>query len=215
MNRTKLSAEESSGKLPLGRSKLGGHPDLPASIAWPAITELNPSGLLAKSVDFFENNGHRMELPFVCQLNLAEIDNAFAKKGMLYFFTSLFSDDLGGVQAVLFYEGNEALVRREHPLDTKAMGIDAAYPLPEFEISADEDQEEEEDEYGVSQLFGEPEEIQERDDEGRILLLQLSGMTFEPAFQYVCSDGSMYFTMLEEDLRKKDFSRVVASLDYT
>ena len=67
---------ESSAKQPVGRSKLGGQPDLPDSFTWPT----------------FDNK----PMVFFGQINLAEIkdldkENVLPKKGILYFF-SYFKD---------------------------------------------------------------------------------------------------------------------------
>ncbi|EMY12177.1 PF09234 domain protein [Leptospira weilii str. Ecochallenge] len=57
------------GERKLGQSKLGGPPDLPASLSYPK-----------------DENGN--DIPFLCQLNLGEFDNEIASEGILYFFVN-------------------------------------------------------------------------------------------------------------------------------
>jgi predicted DNA-binding WGR domain protein/uncharacterized protein YwqG len=206
--------------IPVGKSRLGGHPDLPRSIAWPELRKLPSSVISGRTIDFFEENGRRLALPFLCQLNLAELKNNFAKKGMLYFFSSLFPDDLQGLQAVIFYDGKEPLVRRQQEIRAKEIGVDAPYPLPEYLLNVDAK------DRADTRLFGAPVYHDSEDEEEapatgplapreKVLLLQIAGVEFGSTFNHVCSDGSIFFTMTAGDLAKRDFRRVVSSMRYT
>jgi uncharacterized protein YwqG len=157
-------------------------------------------------------------LPFLCQLNLAEFKNDFAKKGMLYFFSSLFPDELQGLQVVIFYDGKEPLARRQEQIPAQEIGVDAPYPLPEYLLNVDSGGR------ADTRLFGAPvhhdSDDEEEGSEGlaprdKVLLLQIAGVEFGSAFNYVCSDGSIFFTMTAGDLAKRDFRRVVSSMRYT
>jgi uncharacterized protein YwqG/predicted DNA-binding WGR domain protein len=64
-------------KTPVGMSKLGGQPDLPAGVSWP-VAKLKLSGI-------------EISLPFIAQFNLAELhpydgEGLLPDSGMLYFF---------------------------------------------------------------------------------------------------------------------------------
>jgi uncharacterized protein YwqG/predicted DNA-binding WGR domain protein len=64
-------------ETPVGTSKLGGHPDLPAGVSWP-VAKLKLSGI-------------EISLPFIAQFNLAElhpydVEGLLPDSGMLYFF---------------------------------------------------------------------------------------------------------------------------------
>jgi uncharacterized protein YwqG len=94
------------GSLPLGKSRIGGRPDLPPNVEWPYVID----------------DGDYEPLMFVAQINfedLAEVDrdDVFPKKGILYFW-----DDYNGrddAWKVLFYEGEtEILTRTANPRET-------------------------------------------------------------------------------------------------
>lgn len=110
-------------ELPVGRSKFGGHPDLPPGLEWP------------------ERRGER--LAFLAQINLAELADLnhcgdLPDAGMLYFFwdadacPGVYSSDSRDAGAVLFYEQNQGLIRAERPSDLvpnllfPAAGVDGA-----------------------------------------------------------------------------------------
>ncbi|WP_026054304.1 DUF1963 domain-containing protein [Leptospira weilii] len=94
----------------LGQSKLGGTPDLPASLSYPK-----------------DENGN--DIPFLCQLNLGEFDNEIASEGILYFFCQL--DDTTEYGVVLFSKDTKSLI----PSDRQHLDIGITYPLTEMAIS--------------------------------------------------------------------------------
>ena len=122
--------------IPLGASKLGGDPDLPAELPWP------------------RREGSDLPLSFLGQLNLAEVhpwDQAgeLPERGMLYFFYDCSEDgmpwgfdpeDRDG-HRVCFYDGNAPLERRTPPedleqdgngllFDSAALSFDSEIELP-------------------------------------------------------------------------------------
>jgi hypothetical protein len=84
----------------LGQSRIGGHPDLPASIAWPFNTKLN------------------RPLCFMLQINLAELPpiNSLPSTGMLYLFLDESEND---AQQLIFYWGHETLQPSQLPKGTQ------------------------------------------------------------------------------------------------
>lgn len=99
--------------IPVGASKFGGHPDLPADAAW------------------FRTGAGDIPMSFIAQINFAEtapfdLEHRLPEQGMLYFFYDCSCDgmpwgfnpnDSDGWQ-VYFYNGDPAaLSRREAPLD--------------------------------------------------------------------------------------------------
>lgn len=181
-----------------GTSKLGGWPDLPASIKWP--------------------KGEKGSLAFLCQINLAEFFSDFASKGMLYFFTVPSSDDLGHDHAVIFYDGDEKFELRKASLEWMEGLVDVELPLPEFKLTLGSKQSE-----GDSHLFGQGDYIQEdieEDDEnirrGEKLILQIDASQFGDTFQYVCGeDGILCFLMPKKDFAKKNFKNARAIIQST
>jgi hypothetical protein len=94
-------AEKGQGNI--GQSRIGGYPDLPASIAWP----LHP------------HPDYRQPLCSILQLNLSELpdfpENPLPNKGMLYLFQS---DGDNDAQQLFIYQGNEPLQPTQLPEDT-------------------------------------------------------------------------------------------------
>lgn len=101
-----LSAPTNDPDLPLGTSKIGGWPDLPYSAGWPNVLR----------------GGRRVTMPFIAQLNLADVAGFEAAeplppRGVLYFFaeTGLFPH-YGKQGRVLYFRGDATdLVRRQPP----------------------------------------------------------------------------------------------------
>lgn len=115
-----------AGNNHTGRSKFGGWPDLPASIEVPKA--------YISAYDIETN------LAFICQLNLAEFPNSFAPTGMLYFFSTIFSDSIEGCK-VIYYDGNEPLTERQYAIteymeDRTTRLADCDFPLPTFDFHA-------------------------------------------------------------------------------
>jgi hypothetical protein len=84
----------------LGQSRIGGHPDLPSSIAWPVNNKIN------------------RPLCFILQINLAELPPTphLPTKGMLYLFLDESEND---AQQLVFYSGDETLQPTQLPKDTQ------------------------------------------------------------------------------------------------
>lgn len=100
-----LDADEQSGKSAIGRSRIGGDPDLPDDITWPV-------------------KKHK-QLSFLAQINLGgmprALGGALPEKGMLWFFYDVGSEAFGmepsdrGSWAVLYREDAQNLQRRDPP----------------------------------------------------------------------------------------------------
>lgn len=140
--------------LPVGVSKFGGCPDLPAGTEW------------------FRRSDNDIPMSFVAQVNFAEaapfdLEGRLPRSGMLYFFYDCSPDgmpwgfdpkDSDGWKG-LYYDGDpSALSRREAPADLEdddngilfsaaRMGFDAAMelPSPESDLTNDLDLPEDED----------------------------------------------------------------------
>ena len=74
----------SSGNLPIGASKIGGCPDVPADFVWPYVTG---GGIC-------ENDDKPHPLTFMAQFNLSELadcdtENRLPKAGLLSFFMTM------------------------------------------------------------------------------------------------------------------------------
>lgn len=89
---------------PVGCSRIGGFPDLPASIPWPASTL---------------KGYYRC---FVLQINLAQLpdfeNNPFPRQGMLYLFTE---DNDDRADQIIVYRGDETLTSAEPPDSNKVV----------------------------------------------------------------------------------------------
>lgn len=180
-------------------SKLGGLPNMPKSLKWPA-----------------SEDGEY--LPFLCQIDLSEFKNDFANGGILYFFCSLSSDEIYD-QTVIYYDGDEKLEPRTVDPDKLDGVLDCDYPLKAYFLEFDADGGNEE--VTALQLFGKGNYLQgnieeEEFDEQDKLLLQVDAQKFDNTFQYICSTmGRIYFVILKEDLNDKNFKDVYAEMQYT
>jgi uncharacterized protein YwqG len=89
------------GQGKVGQSRMGGYPDLPASLPWPTDPLLGNA------------------LCFILQLNLAELptfsENPLPTKGMLYLFLD---EDEDHAQQLIIYLGDEPLKLTQLPKDT-------------------------------------------------------------------------------------------------
>jgi uncharacterized protein YwqG len=233
---------EKQKSLPVGASKFGGKPDMPASLAWPT----------------FESDEDRA-LPFLLQINLAntakmDLEGLLPKKGVLYFFSDTSPDDLSEV-AVLYADGNK-LVRRDFPedlVDRKdeedfvaqlpelAVKLYGMFTIPSVELLRARANLTDGDEKALydlkealiklthkklasecSRLLGWPDSIQDEvvENEEQISLLQLNGMGLSPkavhsVFEHWCSDGLIHYVIEESALRKKRFDDATAGMAYT
>lgn len=125
----------SENKIGVGKSKIGGKPDLPSEQNW--VFETNNEIVIEKKYFFF-NKKTQIEitkpLSFVAQINLSEIqnydiENLLPKKGMLYFFYTAEQNAWGfdisdkNKFKVLFYDGDLSnLKSREFPESLENFG---------------------------------------------------------------------------------------------
>lgn len=135
----RLAAHASDdAQIPVGASKLGGLPDLPADVAWPQCQDLSwGEGWWTKE----QIQGG--PLFFLLQLNMADVahldsEHALPDTGMLYFFAALWKDGFpnDGVEPdswkVIYYDGERNLLRRTPaPPVSDEMDIDTPLPLGE------------------------------------------------------------------------------------
>jgi uncharacterized protein YwqG len=119
-------------EIPIGRSKIGGRPDLPSSMAWPCTVKGEP-------------------LSFLAQFNCAELafegfDVGLPQSGMLYFFYSSAQESWGDSKEdedkfrCLFWENIPPLKRTDFPdgltggaFQACALHIKPAYGLPNWD----------------------------------------------------------------------------------
>jgi uncharacterized protein YwqG len=118
---TPTTVDES--QLPIGASKIGGHPDLPPEIAWP-MRDGMPLGFLAQ-----------FDLMEVARY---DVDGVLPPSGMLSFFYDfatapwgLYPEDRGGWQVQYFERDKSALTQAEWP-DTLAQLYRLPAHRPEF-----------------------------------------------------------------------------------
>lgn len=127
----RLSYCKTDDALPVGSSKLGGQPDLPADFLWP---EYEGEG-------YGDNCVKRRPLAFLAQINLKDVANfdregLLPKTGLLSFFYEVVSMRWGfdvkdrGCARVFYFPETESL--RSTPLHT---GLDRDGILPACEIS--------------------------------------------------------------------------------
>jgi uncharacterized protein YwqG len=94
---------EDENSIPLGRSKIGGRPDLPKNIEWVSVT----------------HGDKRFSLLFIAQFNLAEIkpydeENLLPASGILYFFAdSIWNGFITNEARVIYFDGDLSLLERK------------------------------------------------------------------------------------------------------
>lgn len=123
---------ENTEKLPIGTSKVGGHPDLPEGFKWYYFNGRVPLE------DFTKNR----PLSFIAQINCKEVkkydlDNRLPSTGILYFFYELetmswgFDPNDKGSARVYYYDGDiSKLVRTDYPKD-----MPREYKLPSIKLT--------------------------------------------------------------------------------
>ncbi len=186
-------------KQSLGASRLGGLPDLPQSIEWPKLED--------------------KLLPFIAQLNLADIPNsrmsALPNRGWLYVF-GVFGDENDTV-AVFSYDGDvSTLSRADRPASEKIWSdwcgtqFYSTVALTVVEGSADSVW----DTCGgwlfgeMSEVFGTPGEEADRAMKDGTDWINLFAVTSVGNMQW--SDaGHLYFLIRRSDLAMPDFSDVL------
>ncbi len=230
--------------LPVGASKFGGQPDLPAKLKWPT----------------YADDEDRM-LPFVLQLDLAALhghdkEGLLPKKGMLYFFSDTAPDELEDGRVLYTEQPIEKLVRRPFPEDLvdRVKQADFIAQLPEYKIEltpvftlpplaflrdravlTDDDEQTLQTLAATviklankklpaqcSRLLGWPDSLQGEVVESvdHIALLQLNGYELSPkgiekVFEHWCGDGLIHFLITRADLEKQKFDRATATMAYT
>ena len=118
--------------IPLGASKLGGHPDLPGAVNWPLSSTLVDVEDIPQGDDEPWNG---IPLAFLAQLNLADVagydvGGVLPVSGMLYFFLEVSDETYFGAYLekqdswrVLCYDGDlSLLVRAPYPDDLPQEG---------------------------------------------------------------------------------------------
>lgn len=123
----------SKGNLPIGASKIGGCPDVPADFVWPYVTG---GGIC-------ENDDKPHPLTFMAQFDLSELspcdtENRLPKAGLLSFFYDDESQDWGENQqcAKVFYFPPQApLLRMPLPLDRPKNCDDEYIDIGELTVS--------------------------------------------------------------------------------
>lgn len=118
----------SEGSIPIGQSKIGGRPDLPASFSW--FNETNT--VKTKKLLFFGKESEQTitkSLSFIAQINLSEIsqfdsENLLPKSGILYFFYASKQDAWGfdikdqNKFKIIYFDGDLTTLKRfEFPED--------------------------------------------------------------------------------------------------
>lgn len=111
-------------EIPIGKSKVGGKPDLPDTVEW--VTETNEEVAIEKKFLFIPKKTKRLvtkPLSFIAQINLSEVsgldeENLLPKTSILYFFYSAEQEAWGfdikdrNKFKVLYYNGDLASLRR-------------------------------------------------------------------------------------------------------
>jgi hypothetical protein len=228
----------------VGASKLGGQPDLPPKLAWPAFAD-DPDEML----------------PFVMQFELAAVhpfdkEGLLPAKGMLYVFSDTSPDDLRDARVLYADVPTAKLARRAFPeeLVDRAKQRDFIAQVPEYKIELGqvftlpsydylharaeltEEDREALDELRTtlvklgnkklpqqcSRLLGWPDSVQgdivENVDD--IALLQLNGYELSPkgiekVFEHWCSDGLIHFVIDAKSLAKQQLHKATGSMAYT
>ncbi|PEI69485.1 YwqG family protein [Bacillus wiedmannii] len=207
----------------VGSSKMGGVPDLPATLEYP-MYKGNP-------------------LQFIAQFNLNDLQNvgmghSLPKTGMLYFFSieNYLEEDVNPTEAgrVLYYDVPVEQLRRADELQTNynqcATTFELTYKLPELFIEDEADSDRflqllEElipDNYDNHQMFGEPFSVQDEVlyETGQYMNIEPQQMTL--LFQ-IDSDtkncnmmwgdlGMLYFCIGNEDLKNRRFENTCCVL---
>ncbi|PJZ56328.1 DUF1963 domain-containing protein [Leptospira barantonii] len=106
----------SPSEVDLGKSKFGGHPNLPSGT-------------------FYPQNDSEEDIPFLCQINLKDFENEISPTGLLLFFCQL--DDTTEYGRVIFVDEEQSLSSAvPQNIDTKYMDIE--YPFSTYPISFQE-----------------------------------------------------------------------------
>ncbi len=124
-------------QIPVGASKLGGLPDLPAHVAWPQCKSMSPDETYW--IDVQRQGG---PLWFLLQVNLtdtASMDSeaTLPHAGMLYFFAALWKDGfpMDGITPdcwkVIYYDGDLTSLRRT-PVPVIPEGLRNALELESY-----------------------------------------------------------------------------------
>lgn len=132
-----IAQASDDAQIPVGASKLGGLPDLPADIAWPQCKSMSPD-----ETYFIDVQRQGGPLWFLLQVNLADTasmdsEAALPNTGMLYFFAALWKDGfpMDGITPdcwkVIYYDGKPSLLRRT-PVPAIPEGLRNALELESY-----------------------------------------------------------------------------------
>jgi hypothetical protein len=119
----------SDNEIPIGATKIGGHPDLPPEISYPIMAsftkDIREKEFLSERQFRFAKTGEETipetTMRFIAQINLSEVspydrDGFLPKTGMLYFFWGGKYDGPERYDKVIYYDGNAELTRTAPPL---------------------------------------------------------------------------------------------------
>ncbi len=207
MNYPKISIStlEAEDKLPIGSSKFFGNPDMWHGFDWP---------------EYLDSDGNYYCMDFICQINCADlaefdINSAFPKTGMLYFFYAL--DDtpfaLKKSSPVCYYYSGDI-----KELDELVLMFDdgslAQTKEQKIEFSIDSTAR-----YPDHHLLGEPSiSLFDSDAQGlgnMILLFEMYGFETSDRNIYFWDDGTLQFYVDPEKLKVGDVSSVEVRLNTT
>ncbi len=226
--------EDVGVNIPIGASKMGGFPDLPPEIEYPVMTAYTEKLLngFNDKVDRYEKSAMQL----VAQINLyelaesgADVENLFAKTGMLYIFWSgeimtlenneyvefhLDEIEKRDTQKVIYWNGDMSSLKRTpppclyHSLYFDNNIEEECFPEKAVDFIKREEYYYDDENSESNKLFGFPYGVNKpwlEDDEVNL-------------FQFDCYDifysvWYAYWIMNREDLKKFDFSRVSVAFD--
>ncbi len=144
----RLSYGKAEGALPVGSSKIGGKPDLPADFVWPEF----------EGIDYRDDSVKRRPLAFLAQINLKDVadydqEELLPKTGLLSFFYEVtampwgFDGAHGDGARVYYFSENETLVPITLPEDLEegilpecTVAFSPHISLPSYESFAELDE---------------------------------------------------------------------------
>ncbi|MDE7137894.1 MAG: DUF1963 domain-containing protein [Ruminococcus sp.] len=229
----------------MGSSKMGGFPDLPPEIEYPTMSEYTETWLS----DFNEGKTEHYEksaMQLVAQINLcelaesgADVENLFAKTGMIYIFwsgegadlesnkyvaTEVAEPDKKACHKVIYWDGDMSTLKRtEPPCPYYSKYFEEC--LEEYAVEFDSDSEYSRDSAYEIEGLEEATETAAFDfaNDGDKMLGFPKGANVPyldentvNLFQFDYNMGclwSVYWIMKKEDLKKLDFSRVSVDFD--
>lgn len=191
-----------------GKSKWWGSPDLPAGVDFP---------------QYVDCDGNTWEMPFVCQINLADLsqyDTPLPKEGLLCFFARIdyylgYDDPNPPMESIWDSEDVKVIYVSPDDYDILQQRIlvdedDNPICIPAREITFEMSEENRSDCH--NKLLGDPDFMPWEDwDEpcaGWQLLLQVDSQEDEEYTLQFMDEGVMYFLIQPDALSRADFSQV-------